>query len=264
MGETNTKNHLIKRHHEIHFDEEAHTYTKGSIDFGSVTNFIGKYHEEFNKEKVANKISRGDELKKAKLIYDWSVSAPWGTYIHRLLELYALGFAVDSEDHQFLEGKKIYDEIIEEGWKLFAPELRVYHEEFKLCGTCDLVFINEKGDLFLADWKTCKSIEKTGFMGKRFFNPVSDLGDCKLMKYSLQLSIYQKMIEDKSDHKIIKRELLHIKLKGRSKRIPTDYLETETKLLLFERLNKKPEIKIGEVNVTKCYTSETDEEDLFI
>ena len=231
---------LIERHNEIIFNEKEHTYTRVSKQFKSVTTFINMFHEHFDAEAISTKLAKGDEVKKAKLKYDWAVSSPWGTYIHRLLEIYAQGFPVAAEDKQFLEGRKMYDDLIEEGWKLLMPELIVWDDELGLCGTCDLVFVNDNNEILLGDWKTCKTIPKTGFMGKKLFYPLQDVDDCKLSHYELQLSIYQYLIEKNTKYKVVGRELLHLPLEGKSKRIQTKYLRDEVRMALaWYKANQK-------------------------
>lgn len=239
---------LIDRHEDMDFNEEKHVYTRNSKQYTSVTTLISSYHEHFNAEAIATKLAKGDEVKKAVLKYQWARSSPWGTYIHRLLELYTLGTLQDSpslmqteEPVQFTAGAEIYQELLDEGWRLFKPELRVWDEEFMLCGTVDLVMINDKNELLLGDWKTCKNIPKTGFMGKKMFSPLAHFDDCKLLHYSLQLSIYKRLIEKNTDFKVVQMELFHLPEDGKPKRISVNYCEDIELILKPCRTGSKSE-----------------------
>lgn len=97
------------------------------------------------------------------------------------------------------------------GWKVYA-ELRVYHPDYLIAGTIDLVAINhETGEFKILDWKTNKKelhfksgyyrkingIETNDWVQKNsFFKfPIDDIEDCKGEGYTLQLSLYAYILE---------------------------------------------------------------------
>jgi hypothetical protein len=228
---------ILERHNQIEFNEAEHIYTLKGDDtkFTSVTTFIGQFHEGFDAEAISSKISRGCEIKKAQLLCDWAQSGPHGTKIHRFLELYAENAPADfteaMEEWQFVEGTRILAELKKEGWRTFKAEIILWLKEYGLCGTCDLLLTNDKGELLIADWKTCKDIPTNAY-GKKFSAPLQELDCSKHNKYALQLSVYQYFLEQVCDAKVVGRRLLWVPQKGPGAQIETAYLKKEVELLL--------------------------------
>lgn len=223
---------LKSMHDKILFLEEPHEYWIDEVQYLSVTTFLKKYFEKFDAEFISNKISRGNELKKARLLYDWFISAPWGTYIHRLLELYCTGIPIDVNliEPQVIEGIKLIEELKKEGWVIAIPEMRVFHKESKLCGSPDLIMIHKDNPklIKIVDHKTCNKIPNTGFCCKMCKDPIAYLDDCKEMHYQLQLSVYGYFIRTEfPDYEIDSLELLHVAKDSPGKRIKLDYMEEE-------------------------------------
>lgn len=74
-------------------------------------------------------------------------------------------------------------------WVCIANELKVHNH--KVAGTIDAVFDTPEG-VVLVDWKRCKAIDYSGHgMGVDIMRHVPD---CNYSKYSLQLSLYRKLI----------------------------------------------------------------------
>ena len=228
---------IIDRHDKITFHEGPHIYTLANDDvkFTSVTTFIEQFHESFDGDAISTKISKGCEIKKAELLCQWAQSGPHGTLIHRFLELFAEGIKCDYtiayEYPQFNKGVKMLAELKEQGWRTFKGEIIVWLKEEALCGTCDLLMINDANELLIADWKTCKDIPENAY-GKKFLDPISHLDCSKHNKYALQMSLYQNMIEKVSDAKIVGRRLLHIPLIGDANHISCRYLKKEVEEIL--------------------------------
>ena len=80
----------------------------------------------------------------------------------------------------------------------YYPELVVFSESIRVAGTLDLLAVNrhDPSDIALVDWKTNRKIKRTPFKGKRGIRgPGKRLGDCHLVKYGLQLSLYRYLLE---------------------------------------------------------------------
>jgi len=235
---------LKSMHNKIKFLEEPHEYWIEEIQYLSVTTFLKKYHEEFNAELISTKMSRGNYFKKAKLLCEWSVSAPWGTYIHRLLELHCMGHAIDVNhiEPQLMEGIRLIDQLKEEGWIIAIPEMRVFHEESKLCGTADLIMVHKDNPklIKIVDHKTCKTIPRTAFGCKMCYAPIEHLDDCKEMHYQLQLSVYGYFIRTVfPDYEIDSLELLHLAKDSPGKRIKLDYMEEDAAKVVKHYIENK-------------------------
>lgn len=105
--------------------------------------------------------------------------------------------------YQFLKG------YIEDGWTLYA-ERRVYLAEYLVAGTIDCLLVKNKF-FMIVDWKTNKDklMFKSGYFKKvggiktntwvdkkeYMYDILSRVEHCKGMKYTIQLSLYAKILE---------------------------------------------------------------------
>jgi hypothetical protein len=79
------------------------------------------------------------------------------------------------------------------------PELILFNDEYAVCGTSDLVFI-DNGFVDVDDYKTNKAINKKSYKfadGKyqMMLAPINHLFDCNFYHYNLQLSMYMYFLE---------------------------------------------------------------------
>ncbi len=74
------------------------------------------------------------------------------------------------------------------------PELIIWNDEFKICGTSDIVEVSGK-KISVRDWKTNKELKFKGFKGEKLLPPISHLQNCNFELYTLQLSLYAYMLE---------------------------------------------------------------------
>ena len=85
----------------------------------------------------------------------------------------------------------------------YRTEWMVYHEEYKLAGSIDMIFENPDGTLQIYDWKRCKEIKKINAWNKSAITPEIDfIPDTNYWHYCLQLNTYKKLIEEKYDKKV--------------------------------------------------------------
>jgi len=117
-----------------------------------------------------------------------------------------------------------------------VPELIVHDEELGLAGTIDLVVETPDG-LVLIDWKTNKKITTKGYNNKKALEPIEDLDDCHLVKYSLQLSLYAYMLE-RQGWKIDMLLLVHL-IDGLAVSIEVPYVKERVEELLEWQKNKQ-------------------------
>jgi ATP-dependent exoDNAse (exonuclease V) beta subunit len=234
------KNKIINKHNKIKFEEENHIYKIKETTLQSVTSFISQFHKKFEKNKILNQISKGDKLLKIKLKYDWDNSSTWGTYIHELLEEYVniredgkelKDYKKRVKEFQVLQGIELIDYYLNNGWEVLSPEVRVYSEELGLCGTCDLILINQQDELLILDYKTCTSIPTYNFNKEFFYTPINHLDDTKHNHYAIQLSVYRYLLE-LDGHKVIGHHLIHLPKNAKGNIIKLDYLKKEVKKLI--------------------------------
>lgn len=188
---------------DITLDEATHTYTDQSgQEYTSVSKVIGQYKEPFDREGIAQKVAKRDDIPVEEVLAEWDSAAPYGTAVHKQMEGYFLG---TGKDFSLIE--KYFDTI--QRWRNveaeFYPEAILCHRELKIAGTADLL-VQRNGKWSILDWKTNKAIQRQGYRGKKLKGVLSHLDDCNYVTYSLQLSFYATMLEEP----IHKMNLIHI------------------------------------------------------
>jgi len=80
----------------------------------------------------------------------------------------------------------------------YRTEWMIYHEDVKIAGSIDMVYLNDDGSLSIYDWKRSKEITKTTNWEEYALNPlICHLPNTNFWHYSLQLNTYKKILEDK-------------------------------------------------------------------
>ncbi len=80
---------------------------------------------------------------------------------------------------------------------IYRTEWAIYDEDAGIAGTCDLVVINKDGTFALYDWKRTTGIWRKGFQGQMGIGICADMQNCNFNKYSLQLNMYKRILEEK-------------------------------------------------------------------
>lgn len=186
----------------LHFDERTHTYTLDSKILLPVTFIVESQFKKFNpsivasnleKTKAADETSKYFGMSKQQIMDSWkeagAESRDQGLQLHREIEEYYRHLRKPINEGrpewiQFLEFVADHPD-----WVCIANELKVYNH--KVAGTIDAVFDTPDG-VVLVDWKRCKAIDYSGHgVGVDIMKHVPD---CNYSKYSLQLSLYRKLI----------------------------------------------------------------------
>jgi len=198
------------------FTEENHKYE--SIDgepiiWTSTTSVISKFKQPFDRDGVAEKVSKSPKSKwfgktpdQIKSIWDaeGERAMELGNWYHNQRESDLLEF---STIERYGKEVPIVRPIIE-GHKKFAPsqkltdgvypELLVYLKSAGVSGQSDLVEV-VNGYVHITDYKTNKEIKSKSYVNwegvsKKMLAPVAHLDDCNLNHYNLQLSLYMYII----------------------------------------------------------------------
>ena len=97
-----------------------------------------------------------------------------------------------------------YDDTVKKG-KLIPviSELVVGDKELMLCGMVDQLFWNERYQCYqIWDWKTNTRLRGENNYGNKMTGCLRMLDECELNTYSLQLTIYKKIIEKNTNLKL--------------------------------------------------------------
>ena len=206
------------RDSRIFFDESNHNYTiDKKIKATSVTQLIHKFFPEFDKEYWANKESIKTGKSKSEILKGWEElgekARNLGTELHEQIENYynKLEYNKSRELEKFFN---FHSKHIENKYKPYRTEWRVFDEDKNIAGTIDMVYEKDNGELFIFDWKRSKKIiNSDGSVEKN--NPfenglegLSHLPSSDYVKYCLQQNIYKNILEKKYEKKISSMNLL--------------------------------------------------------
>jgi len=164
----------------ITFEPKEHKYTnENNEEYVSVTTLLQKEFP-FNAKEIANKVStisssRYHGMSEARILRMWDDSSVHGTVVHEAVEEY-IKEDIYPSDPQLIP-------LIEQFKKLsfrgdLLSEILVWDDELKIAGTADILEIFPD-HINLFDIKTSNK-----------------LSEDKHMKFSLQLEMYRRMIED--------------------------------------------------------------------
>ena len=240
----------------IHFDEGPHIYTiDGKSDYTSVTTWNHSHFEEFDADKIIDKMMQSkfweqnkyygktrDEIKK---IWDDNrdQAASAGTEMHFHIECFYNNSLPDDFDwttcperRYFMNFYSLYSHLIP-----YRTEWTVFHEDLKLAGSIDMSFKNSDGNVVIYDWKRSKGIVKTSTFNKYSTTDcISHLPDTNFWHYSLQLNVYAFILESKYGEKVDGLFLVCLHPDNKNKnfqRIEVPWLRDEIKeLCAFRKL----------------------------
>jgi len=146
------------------------------------------------------------------------------------------------------------------GFIIYA-ELKIYHPDYLIAGTIDLVAINDKNEFVILDWKTNKKhlYFKAGYYKKvggvetdewidkneTFKFPLNKVPFCKGEIYTLQLSLYSHILECWG-FKMIRLGIYHMREDDVEKHIKIKYRKKEVQLMMEHHYNTiaKPKRKL--------------------
>ena len=240
----------------ITFEEGPHIYTicgeRGT--YISCTTFVHNQFSDFDADKIIDNIMASKNWKDPKYKYYgmtreqikamWDVkrdaSSSQGTKMHYDIECYfnKMDIVNDSLEFQyFMRFVRDFPDL-----RPYRTEWMVYYEEYKLCGSIDMVFENPDGTIQIYDWKRCGEITyESGFNQTAKTECVSHLPDTNFWHYSIQLNTYKKILEEKYDKVVTGLYLVCLHPDNWNKtyqRIEVPFLKEEMENLFVIRKNQ--------------------------
>jgi ATP-dependent exoDNAse (exonuclease V) beta subunit len=200
---------------EVKFDESTHTYrnTETGELYTSATQLISKFKtlfdSKFHAERVAKREGVPVELVLESWEYEKNKSIVKGKNIHSLLENY-VRFGETEKDYNWLYKafEKQRECLVGKSKKVYAEKL-LWNHEYKLAGTCDLLYEHDESFTVL-DYKTNKAITAFSKYNEYLLPPVDFLSYCEYNVYALQLSIYAYMNEILTGKRIRNLHILYL------------------------------------------------------
>lgn len=201
------------RDQDITFEEEGHIYTiRGDKYYKSCTTWIKSFFSKFNADETIDKMMASDQwpankyfgMTKQEIKELWSENgkkaAEFGTSMHKHIELFYNGVDLPAsypiELSYFARFYQDHPELVP-----FRTEMMIYDEDIRICGSVDMLFLNEDNTLSIYDWKFSKEIQTQSY-GKKGLGPLSHMNDCNTTHYFLQLNLYREILERKYGYAI--------------------------------------------------------------
>lgn len=234
------------------FDDSNHSYIvreTGQI-LTSVTTVVKRYTPSFDAPKMAQQMIDKKKPKYAgmtidEIQYQWqekaALSSMEGTELHALLErwpekgcwgwlpktyrLLRMGKQVD----------KLFPKLLER-FKLVAAEKIVFSPNMGLAGQIDLLMADDAAQQgIIIDWKTnAKITDEEGAFGT-MLEPIEHLKNCDVVKYGLQLGLYEKILTDEKyypEFKGYRKALVHVR-EAFGKVVKVDNYDEEIECLMI-------------------------------
>lgn len=198
------------------FNDSDHTYSLNGKNMTSVTTFIGKFKEPFDKDFWSYKKAEEAGVTQQEILNKWESIALYatnkGSKLHNFAENYINNKIIDNVIYEPLD-IEAYNKIETHFLDFYADtkdtlvpitsELVVGSTELGLCGMVDQLYYSNKLDaLVIFDWKTNKRLNHRSRFQNKMTGPCAHLDECEMSTYSLQLSTYRYIIEHETDLKI--------------------------------------------------------------
>jgi ATP-dependent exoDNAse (exonuclease V) beta subunit len=226
------------RDDSIQFEEQGHKYTIVTDPYSkytSVTTWNHSHFPHFDADEIITKMMSGRSWKQGHKYWGlsrdqikdmWNVNrdnaAGAGTNLHHEIECFMNSNVIRFEyTHlELFQQNSIfvkYDKTERpKEWSYFlqfvkdTPNLKpyrtewmIYHEEWKLAGSIDMVYENSDGSLSIYDWKRSKDISRTNAFNKyATTESIGHFPDSNFWHYALQLNTYKAILESKYDKKV--------------------------------------------------------------
>lgn len=224
----------------IAFDEQPHVYyIKGKVGYTSATTFIHGHFGEFDGPNIAKnmienetfpngryKKYRGmtvdekgkkvsDDILVDRILESWAANSKLqsglGTIMHRNIELFYNDMYDDTQEmtKEFSLFLKYHEKVKQRRWVPLRTEMMIWDPDAMLCGSIDMLYIDESLDqdieawkrgeatlrVNMVDWKRSKEIKRFPFGNKYGKYPCHQVMDCNYFHYKLQLNLYKWMLE---------------------------------------------------------------------
>lgn len=200
---------------DLTFKEDTHTYTVGSQKLPSVSGEIKKFHKEFDAKNAAKYTAKKEGISEKEVLQKWenikNIAANNGTNVHNFAEELVKNnfiYRLPANIQEFEVVRFFMDLIAEDKYEIIDVECRMYHKQWMIAGTFDLLCKNkETGDYVIFDFKTNKDIYKN-YKGQKMLGIFSNYLDHACNHYLIQQNMYQIMLEQIREIKIENRILI--------------------------------------------------------
>lgn len=190
------------------FDEDKHIYTVNGQRLISGTTFIKQFFPKFDGPAIAEKIAPDRGTTPAELLKEWKEKSERASQDGHMVHGYAEWmfdpnsgpglppYAIEADRVGFLTVQllKACDKLQERNFEPIEAEKIIFSPGLGVAGMIDLLMTDKDGQVILIDWKTSEEL-KLDNPFQTCFLPISHLEDSNLIHYSLQLGLYQYILE---------------------------------------------------------------------
>lgn len=188
---------------KFNFDPTYHKYTYDGVAFISVTQFISRFHKEFDKDFWSKKKSEEAGVDQEDILKEWQSLNDRanfiGTSTHNYIENYFNRIFQDIPiDLDVVDRINKFNKIFATHLYKLTPikfEQRIFSKKWKIAGMIDSLFIY-KDKLILLDWKSNKKFTTHSAYNEKLLEPFNDFDKCHLTEYSIQLSLYSLILKE--------------------------------------------------------------------
>ena len=213
--------------HEITFNPADHTYWCDGIQLTSVTAKIKSITPPFDRDTIAARCARREGKTVDQILDEWEAKGALARDRGTLIHSYAEDVIDGRTDHVLAAMNDRLPEFdaFDRAWAAFRERLdaRVVWKErivgdpaLGVAGRADILLsVQPRGAqrmLCLCDWKSGEKFETSGKWAN-LLPPWSDVGDCELSKYSIQLSTYRLLLE-REDPSLVFSDSYLVHLRG--------------------------------------------------
>lgn len=200
----------------IVFDAARHTYTLDGQPLASVSSVVKRVVPEFDAATKAAEIAARDGREAAEILAEWEAKREAALARGNALHDYILMAETVRPDEETLPEMTAWRRWRENTGAHLVPhwmEWKIGDAQLGIGGTLDALMWNaDRGAYELWDWKTGK-----GFWSNSrwpLLEPFSDLGNCELSRYSLQVSLYWLILERNTDLPVRSAHILYLSPDG--------------------------------------------------
>lgn len=191
---------------EFKFDPIKHKYTYRGDHLISVTQFISRFHKEFNTEYWSSKKAEDRGIDKSEILKEWKYlndrANEIGHATHNWIENYFNRIYQElPTDLDVIERINKFNIAYAKHLHKLKPikfEQRIFSRRWKIAGMIDSLFLY-KDSIILGDWKTNKlfshDLHPKGKYEKLLY-PFDDYYKNHLNEYSIQVSLYKLILSE--------------------------------------------------------------------
>ena len=196
---------ITHNNNTVIFNPQNHSYRIKGTDqrLTGVTTFIKKFFPKFDADKIAKEVAAKRGVTPESLKAEWKQKALDGDNVHEYSEyIFGNGKKTNPINERTeklrMQLVNVASELKKKGYVSFATEKIIFSSSLGLSGIIDLIMTKQPdGKYLIIDLKTSETLTLYNPF-QNAFNPISYLEDANLIHYSLQLNLYQYILESEN------------------------------------------------------------------